>query len=508
MNKYPAKMTRAWRIIKFMQEYLIVPEGDLRGQKFELIPFEKDFIIAVYDNPHGTSEAILSVAKKNGKTPLIAGLLLAHIAGPEAVENADIISGARTKEQAGLIHKYAAKMLRYSPELTKRTRVIAHLKKIVGLSKNVTYTAISADATNSQGISPVLSILDETGQVRGPFDEFVDAIENAQGAYKDSLRIHISTQAPNDVDLLSAKIDAQRANPNPRVVVHVYEAPDGCDMGDRDAWRAANPAMGHYLSEQKIEDAYNEAVNRPSFENEFRNYRLNQRVEAYNPFVSRSIWEANGANPGDKPVGEVYAGLDLSSRSDLTAFVAIDESLGIFPTFWVPKDGLAAKSKLEKVPYDVWEKQGFIQAFDGKAIQFKLVAKFLRRFFDENDVKKVGFDRYLFEFLVPWLEKEGFTPEEIERFVPFGQGTASMTAPISELEVKLLGGEFKHGNHPVMNMCCKNCKVIGTDDARKFDKKKQHGRIDGMSALANAIGVMPKVKEEPCVYNTVKIFVG
>jgi phage terminase large subunit-like protein len=143
------------------------------------------------------------------------------------------------------------------------------------------------------------------------------------------------------------------------------------------------------------------------------------------------------------------------------------------------------------VPYDLWQRQGFLNTTPGKAIEYEHVAEFLRGFFDRYKVQAIGFDRALMNFLTPWLVKAGFTEAELAKFIPFGQGTLSMTPALRELEVKLLNAQLRHGGHPILNMCRHNARVVGESGARKFDKIKSRGRIDGMTALANAVGVMP-----------------
>ena len=502
-------MTRGERVCEFISQYCIVPEGDLIGQPIKLLPFQRNFILSIYDNPLGTHTAILSIGRKNSKTATIACILLAHLCGPEAVQNAQIVSGAMSKEQASVIFELARKMIEMSPKLSSLVRVQPSGKRLIGLRKNVLYRALSAEGRTAHGLSPLLAVLDEVGQIVGPTDKFVEAITSAQGAYSNPLLIAISTQAPTANDLLSTWIDRQRNKPDPHIVCHVYEAPEECTLDDRAAWAAANPAMGVFRDIGDIEKQCHTAMEMPANEPAFRNLVLNQRVEAESPFVPRSVWEANGEHPGDKPVGKVWAGLDLSAVADLTAFVAVDETGGVFPTFWLPHEGLREKARKEKVPYDQWEREGLLLTTPGKAIEYAHVAGFLRTFFDENDVQAVGFDRYLFNFLKPWLEKEGFSEAELEKFIPFGQGTVSQTPALRELEVKLSNHALKHGNHPVLNMCASNTKVTGTTDCRKFDKKKQRGRIDGMSALANAIGVMPTIPEDTTsIYDTQSIFIG
>lgn len=497
-------MTRGEKVCAFIERYCIVPEGDLMGQPMVLEDFQRKFILELFDNPHGTHTAVLSIGRKNGKTALIAGLGLAFIVGPEARENTQIVSGALSKDQAAIVFKLMRKMVDLNPDLAKRCRVFPSGKQLLGLSRNVEYAALSAEAKTKHGLSPYVIIFDEMGQVKGPTNDFVTALETAQGAYSNGLKIIISTQAPTDNDMLSRIIDSQREDPDPRVVCHVYEAPKDCDISDQDAWRAANPALGVFRSIEDLRKLHRKAETTPSFAPEFMNLNLNMRVEAAAPFVSRPIWEANGDPPIEKPRARVYGGLDLSSVSDLTAAVLVDADDGsVFPYFWLPEHGLRERAKADKVKYDVYHDMGLLLTTPGKSIQYRFVAQELRRIFDKFDVQLFGFDRYLMSFLKEWLQKEDpitgkalFSQAELDKFVDFGQGTASMTPALRDLEVKLLEGQLRHGNHPVLSMCFANAKVVGDSGARKFDKKTARGRIDGAVATAIAIGVMPQPVDE------------
>lgn len=496
-----ALSSRGQRVIDFIERYCRVPEGSKVGQPIVLEEFQKKFIRDVYDNPHGTHTGILCIGKKNGKTALIAGICLAHIAGPEAVENSQIVSGAMALKQAALLFKLMVKMINFSPELYARIKILPSAKSLIGISKNVEYLALAAEGSSTQGISPVLVVMDELGQVKGPENEFVTAMETAQGAYENALYLVISTQAPTANDMLSRMLDA---DPDPQIVKHLYAAPDDCDLDDEAAWYAANPALGVFRSLEDLRKQIAKAKAQPARENGVRNLVLNQRVDAVAPFVSRLIWEANGAPPVEKVKTVVYGGLDLSSVSDLTAAVLVAEDDGsVFPYFWLPEHDLKGRSDRDKVPYNVWHQQGFLLTTPGKAIQYRYVAQELRRIFDKFDVKLFGFDRYLMAFLKEWLqqidpktEKPLFSVEEMDRFVEFGQGTASMTPALRDLEVKLVEGQLRHGNHPVLTTCANNAKVVGDSGARKFDKKSARGRIDGMVALSIAIGVMPQKVED------------
>jgi phage terminase large subunit-like protein len=490
------QFTRGERVCAFLEKYCKVPSGDMLpvGSPMKLEAFQRKFILEIYDNPLGTRRAYLSIARKNGKTALIAAIVLAHVAGPEAKRNTQIISGAQSREQAAIVFDLASKMVQMSPELSRVIRIIPSSKRLVGLVMNTDYRAISAEGKTAHGLSPVLAILDEVGQVKGPRDEFVSAITTSQGAYRDSLLIAISTQAPTDADLFSLWLDGPD---DPRVVRHVYAAPADCALDDRAGWFAANPGLAKFKSLDDLEHGCKLALEMPASEAEFRNYSLNQRVEASNPFVSKSVWMANGAQPAPMQGKKWYAGLDLSSVADLTALVMVSEDGDVHCAFWLPAEGLVEKSRADHVPYDLWAQQGHLLTTPGRAIEYEHVAEHLRGLFDACTIEKLAFDRYLLNFLRPWLIKVGFTDSELERFVEFGQGTQSMTPALRELEAKLLNTQLKHGNNPILETCARNAKVVGDSGARKFDKKRARGRIDGMVALAMAVGVMPTSEQQP-----------
>jgi len=497
-------VTRGDKVIAFIERYLRVHEGSKVGQPIRLAEFQKQFIRDVYDNPDGTRRAYLSIARKNGKSALIACLLLAHLVGPEAVQNSQLVSGARSRDQAALVFNLAWKMVQLSPELSKIVRPIPSSKKLLGLSMNTEFRALAADGTTAHGLSPVLAILDEAGQVKGPQDDFIDAITTAQGAHDNPLLIVISTQAATDADLFSIWLDDARDSNDPAIVSHLYSAPDGCALDDPEAWKAANPALGLFRSLRDVEEQAEQAARMPTQENTFRLLTLNQRVDMNSPFVSKSVWDANaGEVAGDWRGVPVYAGLDLSATQDLTAFVPIAQIDGhwhVKPTFWLPGQGLAEKSRADRVPYDLWAKQGDLLTTPGKAIEYEWVANWLRGFVDSHNVVKIAFDRWGMKYLRPWLEKAGFTEAELDEktglFEDFGQGFASMSPALRDLEASLLQEKVRHGGHPVLETCARNA-VVTMDPAgnRKLNKLKAAGRIDGMVALAMAFGVAPSVVE-------------
>ncbi|MFC0988590.1 terminase large subunit [Pasteurella multocida] len=483
-------MTTGEKVIAFIEKYCLVPEGALVGQPIKLEDFQKNFIFEVYDNPNGTNHGILSIGRKNGKTALIACLLLAHLVGPVAVLNSQIVSGALSREQAALVFNLAVKMVQLHPKLSEVVSIKPSGKRLVGIPMNVEYKALAADGKTAQGLSPVLAILDEVGQVQGSQSSFVDAITTAQGAHKNPLLLTISTQAANDADLLSIWIDDALNSKDPHTVCHVYSADKELNITDLTAWKQANPALGVFRSEDDIRKLAEKANRMPSFENTFRNLNLNQRVSTVSTFVSQDVWKESGDEPKSPDGLTVYGGLDLSARTDLTALILTAKDyngkVNVYPYFWTSEQGLEDRAKRDRAPYDVWAKQGFIRTTPSATVDYAHVVRDIAEILSDFDIAAIAFDRWRMDIFKKEMEAQGVNLP----LVPFGQGFKDMSPAIDTLESDLLNGHLRHGMNPVLTMCAANA-VITKDPAgnRKFEKHKATGRIDGMVALAMARGI-------------------
>jgi phage terminase large subunit-like protein len=389
-------------------------------------------------------------------------------------------------------------MVRISPSLRHAVTVRDTAKQLFCPGLGTLYRALSAEASTAFGLSPAFIVHDELGQVRGPRSDIYEALETAVGAQDNPLSIIISTQAPTDADLLSVLIDDALAGHDPHTVVSLYTTPLDDDPFVEDNVRKANPAMGDFLNAKEVMAMAAVAKRMPAREAEFRNLILNQRVEMSNPFVSRSAWQACGGEVRGIEGTLVYAGLDLSSVSDLTAFVKIalvNDIWQVRPTFWLPKQGLIEKARTDRVPYDVWADKEYLQTTPGATVSYEFVARYLWQEFSRYNIKKLAFDRWNMKHLRPWLRQAGFSEQLIDdRFVEFGQGTQSMSPALRDLEAAIVDRKIAHGNHPVLAMCAACAVIEGKDDAnRKLSKNKSTGRIDGMVALAEAFGVTPNV---------------
>jgi len=475
------------------------------GQPVKLRPWQKAEIKRIYDNPAGTRMAILSFGRKNAKTTLSAFLLLLHLVGPEARANSQLYSAAQSRDQAAILFALAAKIVRMSPDLNEYVTVRDTAKQLYCAELGTLYRALSADATTAYGLSPVFTVHDELGQVKGPRSELFEALETATGAQESPLSIVISTQAPTDADLLSVLIDDALGSHDPRTVISLYTADADADPFDQKTIKQANPAFGDFLNADEVMSMAGRAKRIPTAEAEFRNLVLNQRVERNAPFVAASVWKACAGDVPDFDGLPVYAGLDLSEVSDLTALSLVARDGDTFyhrPIFWLPEDGLYEKARQDREPYDAWHEMGFLQLTPGPTIDFRYVTEYIAGLFEGLDVRRVAFDRHLYRHFKPWLREAGFSDDQVEGdaalFQPFNQGIVSMTPALRDLEAALLKGSLVHDDNQVMNMCARNAVVkADANGNRKLDKQRSRGRIDGMVTLAMAASVAVTEDETP-----------
>jgi len=494
-----AKLKRSKRNIDWLEEHCVIPEGRDVGIPLVLRPWQKKILVKIYDSP--TRRIIISVGRKNAKTALSAMIMLLHLCGPEAKVNSQLYSSALSRDQAAIIYNLASKMVRMSATLREFVTTRDTLKELFCSDLGTLYKALSADAATQFGLSPILVIHDELGQVKGPMHPLYEALETATGAQEEPLSIIISTQASTDADLLSVLIDDAIEGHDKETKLVLYSADMEADPFSEKTVRAANPAFGEFQNEKETMAMADAARRMPSREAQFRNLVLNQRVEASNPFVTKSVWAANGEEPNLEE--ELwFGGLDLSEINDLTAFILVSPSGDVNSTFWLPSEGLEEKSRMDRVPYDIWAKKGFLKTTPGKSIQYEYIAEYLAKIFQEKNIRKIAFDRWNMRHLRPWLIQAGLSESFIDsRFVDFGQGYQSMSPALRTLETLLLDERLKHGNHPVLQMCAANA-VVKMDEAgsRKLDKRKSRGRIDGMVSLAMATAVMAEDQHDKPVY--------
>jgi phage terminase large subunit-like protein len=503
-------VTRGERVIKFIEKYIVVPEGMLIGQNMQLLPEQRDFIRAVYDNqtPDGklaTRRGILSLPRKNGKSGLISALVGAHIIGPEAMQNSQNYSAARSRDQAAVVFSYLAKSIRMRNDLNGLVQITDSGKKIVGLAVNAEYKALSADATTAHGKSPSLAIHDELGQVVGPTDALYDALETAGGAHEEPLSLIISTQAASDTDLLSIIIDDAIRSPTPENVVRLFAADKDDDIFAESTWYKANFALGIFRSLKDMREFADAAKRMPSKEATFRNLYLNMRISRLALLVAPTLWRnCNGSV--DVSLFYKYPvsiGLDLSGSIDLTAAVIScqDPNTGIIhtlPYVYTPLDTLIDRAKTDRAPYPTFVEKGQLIALPGKFVDYGMVAAHLKEVTDGMNIKVIAFDRWRMKNFQAECVHQSFAQAKNIIWQPVGQGYRDMSPRVEKFEQLLLGAEIAHGGHPLLNMAAANA-VVDIDPAgnKKPEKAKSSARIDPLVAQIMSIYALLYPEEAP-----------
>ena len=493
-KQFKKKLTPGEKVLRFAQDYLVFPEGKMIGKPLVLDPFQCAFVLAAFDNSGGhINKAILSMARRGGKSLTIAVILLAYIVGPLRKEATIIRSAAMTREQAGLLYRLMALILQTSPKVKGLFRVVPSSKRIVGLKANVEYQALSRDAKSGHGQAIYVLCVDECGQIDAPNDEFLDMLFSSMGTYDDAKTFLISTQSPSDAAFFSQEIDTATRETLPNVVCHLYTA-DTDDLFDRNGWAQANPALrGGYRSLEDIERNAKDASLIPAKANGFLNLFMNRRVSLKSVFIAPEIWRENSGRV-DMDVFRrapmVTLGLDLSRVNDLSAAVlgAADEEGNVHLKCYAftPLDGIEARERRDRIPLQQWVKDGHIYAPAGKTLDYDMIATWLREELDREEIRvdTIYFDRYKAREFFAAYDRVSFATAAKREEV--GQGYQSMTPRIQAFETALLQGKIRHGgNQPVLNMGAATAVMV-SDAAgnRKLTREDLNAgpKIDGLVA--------------------------
>lgn len=448
-------LTRPERVVAFI-ESLSITSGSLAGQPFKVRDWQRQFIEGIYGPTDENGRrivrtALFSIPRKNGKTGLIAGLVLAHLMGPEAEQRGQIYSAAVDKDQASIIFNECVAMIEASPQLDCRVNIQSFKKTISDEITGSVYVSLSSDARKAHGLSPSLWIFDELAQV--PNRNLLDALQTATGARLEPLGIVISTQAAEDTHPMSELVDYAENITNGVIedktfFGKVYRAPDDADVWDEQVWHDCNPALGDFRSLDEMRAAAVRAQRMPSFESTFRNLYLNQRIDAEARFINGAVWKECGGEVDLKALEgrPCYGGLDLSTARDLTALVLVfpDEQSGfdVVPHFWLPKEGLRDKEDEDRVPYCTWAQQGYLETTPGKSVDYRHVVQRMGELAQTYDIQAIAYDRWRINDLKREMHDERVEIELSE----FGQGYKSMSPAIEEFERLMINARLRHGD--------------------------------------------------------------
>lgn len=489
-----AKAQRAVEFIRCLKH----TKGRWRGQPFDLLPWQETIIRDVFgtvkeDGYRQYNTAYVEIPKKNGKSELAAGVALYMTCGDNEW-GAEVYGCASDRQQASIVFDVAVDMVEQCPALKKRIKPVMSVKRLVYKPTNSFYQVLSAEAYTKHGLNVHAVIFDELHSQ--PNRELFDVMTKGSGDARTQPLFFLITTAGTDrhsvcfeqhqkaEDILCGRKIDQTFYPV------IYGASDDADWTSEEVWYRANPSLGHTIDISKVRNACLSARDNPAEENIFRQLRLNQWVKQSTRWMQMEKWDACAFPVDERELlgRECYGGLDLSSSIDITAFVLVfpprdDTEKYIFlPFFWIPEENMVRRVRRDHVPYDVWEKQGFLEITEGDVIHYGFIENFIDDLGKKFHIKEIAFDRWGAVQMVQNLEGLGFT------VVPFGQGFKDMSPPSKRLMELVLEKNIAHGGHPVLRWMMDNI-FIRTDPAGniKPDKEKSTEKIDGAVAAIMAL---------------------
>ena len=504
--RYPINIEAAVHAIRFIQN-LRHTKGIYWGKPFILTDWQRDdIIIPLFGtlNPDGTRQyrfAYIEVPRKNGKSELAAAVALLLLFG-DGEMSAEIYGAATERDQAAIVFGVAAQMVKNDAKLYGMSRVFEGRKRITVPSTDSFYHAISSEAASKHGYNAHGIIFDELHAQ--PSRDLWDVLTTSGGTRIQPLVMAITTAGYDRNSICYEQHDYAKKVMNGIIddatyFAYIRAADEKDDWTDEKVWHKANPALGDFRDIEEMRVMAKKAKETPALENVFRRLYLNQWTQQETRYIPMNRWDDCGHRDIDKSklAGAIcYGGLDLSSSVDITALVFVFPSLyttdtgesriqyAVQPYFWIPKDTMMDKVRIDKVPYDVWEKQGYIYTTPGDVIDYDYIFETMNRLRDEDkyQMKEIAFDRWGAVQLSQKLDDAGF------KVIPFGQGFRSMCAPTKDLLDLVLKQELLHANNPVLRWMADNM-IVKMDAAGnvKPDKGKSTHRIDGMVALIMAL---------------------
>lgn len=488
------------QIIAFI-ENLPVTSGKETGSRFLLRDWQKDIIAGIYgptvNGKRVVRQAVLTMPRKNGKTGLTACLALVHLCGPCAESRGQIYSAAADRAQASLIYGEMKAIVEQVEELRERIAIRHFMKHMEDGETGSIYTALSAEAGTKFGLNTSCFIYDELAQA--PNRLLYDALATSTGAREEPLGIVISTQNPDPNHIMTELVDygiqiRDGIVDDPAFYAYIQTAPESADPWSEETWHACNPALGDFRSLDEMRVSAAQAQRIPAREATFRLLYLNQRVKAESRFVSNADWQNCGKGFDVEMLRgrKCYGALDLSSsgKNDLSALVLVfpvDDKKYVLPFFWASEQGLEEAEKRDRVPYQLWAKQGLLHTVPTRILDYAFLCRKIGELSTLYNIEVMAFDEWKIDQFILKAEEMNLNLTMQKH----GQGYRSMDPSIQVLEDDILGGYLQHNNHPILNLHLDNV-TVDSDAAgnRKFNKRKSNGRIDGAVALAMASGLL------------------
>lgn len=448
--------------------------------------------------------AYIEAAKGNGKSPLVAGLGL-YFMLCLGKERAEVYAAAAQKDQAQICFRDAVSMWQRSPQLAGRLipRGQNPVHELTHLESGSFFKPISSENKGKSGARVFFAAVDEvhehpSGEVIGMLRA---GVKSSQGLI---FEITNSGYDRNSIcyehhDYSVKVVNGEIENDSWFALVYGLDKDDD-PFTDESCWVKANPLLGITIQPDYIREQVREARGMPSKESLVRRLHFCEWVDAAETWIGREAWERVEADIelSDYEGRVCFGGLDLSYTTDLTALALVFPDEGdrydAFLWFFKPREGLQEAVERDRVPYDVWARQGYLTLTEGSVIKLSPIAEVLAEIASRFSLQSVAYDRYRHRELAMHLSDEGLDipmQEHPQGFRRQGDNPLWMPSSVQELENAIIEGRLRVHVNPVLRWNVSSVVIrhdpAGTDN-RIFDKRKSTGRIDGVVALAMAVG--------------------
>jgi phage terminase large subunit-like protein len=504
----------AQRAIGFFCDVLVLNGGEFEGLPFELLDWQQFVVGSLFgwktsDGWRRFRVAFIETAKGSGKSPLAAGIgMYGLVADNEP--RAEIYAAATKRDQAMVLFRDAVAMWQQSPALKTRLKASGTGENVWNLGyldKGSFFRPISADEGQS-GPRPHMSLIDEVHE--HPKNNVIEMQRAGTKSRRQALIFMITNSGSNRTGPgwqyhdYAAKVCSGMLKDDSFFGYVCATDPGEDPFHDEKCWYKVNPSLqGANLPGMKyLREQVTEARGMPAKESVVRRLNFCQWTDASNPWISSDVWlGAQREFEWQSLQGrKAYAGLDLSSTTDLTGLVLYVEPITtgepwhLVPFAWLPEDDLDRKEDKDRVPYLAWKSAGYLETTPGRAISKLAVIKRLAEVASMFDIQAVGFDRWRIEDFKALAADYQI---ELPNMVPFGQGYKDMSPALEAFETALLNGQVVHPGNPVFTWCAANAVAVQDDaENRKLSKEKATGRIDLMVAAVMAVGSSIGLVEE------------
>jgi phage terminase large subunit-like protein len=480
--------------------FLCHSKGEWAGQPFKLEPWQEFVIGSIFgwkrkDGLRRFRTAYNAIPRKNGKSTLSAGVALYMLAA-DGEKGAEIYSAATSREQAKIVFGEAKRMVEASPSLKKRIGVFINNLHIEGTASK--FMPLSSESSTMDGLNIHCAIVDELHEHKT--SQVIDKLETATGSRRQPLIFEITTSGYDKNSICynhhdySVKI-LKGIVKDDSWFTFVSMLDEGDSWDDPKTWQKSNPNWGVSVKIDDLERKATKAKEMPAAQNAFRRLHCNEWTEQANRWLDMNVWDENnkGINISDYHGRECFAGLDLSSTQDLTAFVLVfpeEQGYSVIPYTWIPSETIAMRVKRDRAPYDIWKQEGLIEVTEGNVVDYDLIRKRVNDLGKDFNIREIAIDRWNSTHLQTQLMGDGFT------VIPFGQGFVSMSAPTKEIEKCVIQRTLNHGGNNPLRWMASNV-AVQQDPAGNLKpaKDKSTEKIDGIVAMIMGVG-RAMVREE------------